>query len=231
MEYLTKEEYDFLEWICQETDLSIWMIINEYKNHKKIDCALMLFSLFDKGYLEGVDFRGGVKKEQGSVRVPALTKDLFKSICPSDKYKALLKKWENHEKQLQRRNDDFVSINEVGGVLNQFGYDIVKEDEFSLEARQGFCRFFVYAAPLSWFIRYEHLDQIIKKTHSILLVVKNEMIKTKAIGAIEHWIRERYIRLPLFLEDGNAYSVITMDELKRSPTFPKILPQNSNRYS
>ena len=229
MQKLTKLETEFFLWICCKTDLSIWYILNYYNEIYPLKTVFMLFSLFDKGYLVGHDYRIKVVPNESFVSLTDDGKALFESLCPTE-FKGKTIVWKEQEKKKQEEYNIVVDDNELEQFFKTNGYETSWENEYTLVIRQGFSRYYIYKTPVSVFIEPCYLEQIIRKTHSILLVVPNEKIKQVAIVGINRWIHKCFKQIIDFLEDGNAYSVITIDELKRTPLFPKNIPENTHQH-
>lgn len=229
MQKLTKNEKEFFLWICRETDLSIWYIINNYKNIYPLEVLFMLLSLFDKGYLIGHDYREKVIPNVSMVSLTEDGKSFFEEVNPEE-YREKEYYWESCNKKRKDENDVVVSSVELEKLFVEQGYTIEWENEYTLVIRQGFSRYYIYKTPVSIFIEKYYLEQIVRKTHSILLVVPNDLIKRIAIKGVSEWIQNCFGDIRNFLEEGNAYSVITINELKNTPLFPRYIPENSHQH-
>lgn len=229
MQKLSKVEQDLFFWVCRDTDLSIWYIINNYKDIDPLESTFLLFALFDKGYLEGHDYRSGIVPNVSMVSVTRYGREFFADMYPEE-IDERTSFWDSCKKKKQVAPDLVVDSNELSTFFIDQGYEVEWEDQYTLVVRQGFARYYVYKTPVSLFTEFYYLENIVKKTHSILLVVPNERLRQKAITGIRQWIFECFKQMQNFLEEGNAYAVITIDELKKTPLFPRYLPENTHQY-
>ena len=164
MQKLTKNEKEFFLWICRETDLSIWYIINNYKNIYPLEVLFMLLSLFDKGYLIGHDYREKVIPNVSMVSLTEDGKSFFEEVYPEE-YREKEYYWASCNKKRKDENDIVVSSVELENLFAEQGYTIEWENEYTLVIRQGFSRYYIYKTPVSIFIEKYYLEQIVRKTH------------------------------------------------------------------